>query len=86
MRKGKTKSGFEFEIEDSTLESWELLEAINEVEDNPVRIVKLVNLLLGDEQKKALVKHLGGRPSVADMNAAVTEIFDVCKSDASIKN
>lgn len=86
MRKGKIKCGFEFEIADETLESWELLETINEVEEQPLKIVKLVTLLLGDGQKKALIKHLGGKPSVAEMNAAITEIFDVCKSDESIKN
>lgn len=86
MRKGKTKSGFEFEIAEETLESWELLETINEVEDEPLKVVKLINLLLGTEQKKALIKHLGGKPSIFEMNAAITEIFNACKSDETIKN
>lgn len=86
MIKGKTKSGFEFEISAETLESWELLELINAVEDEPVKIVKLVTLLLGNEQKKKLIEHLGGHPSIQQMNAAITEIFDACKGDETIKN
>lgn len=86
MRKGKTKDGFKFEIADEVLESWELLEAINEVEEEPFKIVKLVTLLLGTEQKKRLIEHLGGHPSVTQMNEAITEIFNAAKSDESVKN
>lgn len=86
MKKGKTKSGFEFEIAQEVLESWELLETINEVEDNPIRIVKLVTLLLGTEQKKKLIEHLGGHPTTVQMNEAITEIFNLCKENDNIKN
>ena len=86
MITGKISCGFEYKIDREVLESWEVLEALNAVEDNPIRIVTLVNVLLGEKQKKMLVKHLGGHPSVQQMNAAVTEIFHNAKENVEAKN
>lgn len=86
MITGKIGCGFEYKIDREVLESWEVLEAINEVEDNPVRIVKLVNVLLGEKQKKSLIKYLGGHPSAKEMSDAITEIFHNAKENAEAKN
>ena len=47
MLKGITKSGFEYEVEDKALDSWELLESLVEVDEGNVgAIVKVARQLL----------------------------------------
>lgn len=76
--KGKTESGFEFEIEKAQLDNYELFEAIAELEEKPMTITKVIKLLLGDEQKKRLVDHCRGEngiTSIESMNNEITEIL-----------
>lgn len=51
MIQGKLKSGFEYKIEESTLDNMELLDIIVEVDQNPLAISKVVKMLLGEEQR-----------------------------------
>ena len=48
--KGKTKTGFKYEITGERLENYELIESLSEVDENPLLLPKTVNLLLGKEQ------------------------------------
>lgn len=79
MITGKTKSGFSYKIEKQRLDNYELLEAIGELETNPVAIGKIVKLLLGEEQTAQLKNHVrtedGFVPS-EPMTAEITEIFE----------
>lgn len=86
MLKGKTKSGFEFEITDETLDNYELLEAIGDMDENPTVITKIVRLLLGKEGTKKLKDHVrneDGTVPATKMNDEITEIFE---SQKEIKN
>ena len=78
MIEGKLKSGFEYKIEEHRLDNMELLDAISEVDQNPMVLPKILNMLLGLEQRKALYDHLrtenGNVPIVAVSNA-VAELF-----------
>ena len=82
MRTGKTKSGFEFEINNDVLESWEFVELLAETEDNPLKSVALLKLLLGEKQANELKKHLGGKPKAAEMFNALTDIMNVLGDNA----
>lgn len=76
--KGKTQSGFVYEIEEARLNNYELLEAIGELEDNPMVISKMVIMLLGKEQTNQLKDHLRdeeGLVPVEKMTEEITEIF-----------
>lgn len=76
--KGKTQSGFAYEIEEARLNNYELLEAIGELEDNPMVISKMVIMLLGKEQTNQLKDHLRdeeGLVPVEKMTEEITEIF-----------
>lgn len=79
MISGKTKSGFEFAIENNVFDNMELVDTIAEAtEDDPVAISKLVKMVLGTEQRKKLYDHLrteDGRVPTAAVFAAVGEIF-----------
>ena len=79
MIEGKLKSGFEYKIEDYVLDNMELLDAIAEVDQNPMVLSKVLKMLMGDEQRKKLYDHLrdpkkGNVPIVA-VSDAVAEIF-----------
>ena len=79
MAKGKTETGFKFEVNDNIAEDYELIEMIAEVDENPLVTPKLLNKLLGAEQVKALKDHIreeDGTVNVYKMLAEVKAIFD----------
>lgn len=78
MLKGKTKSGFKYEISDENVNNYELFEVMSEIDENPLLLPKLLKLLLGEEQKQALIEHLrddNGKVTMEAIQGAVTEIF-----------
>ena len=81
MIKGKTKSGFNYHIDENVLQDYELLEAIAETEKNPIYITKVVRMLLGDDVDKLKdhVRDEKGHVSIEKMNAEITEIFEAQK-------
>ena len=84
MIKGKTKSGFDFELEDEVLDDYELLEALCSVDHgNYSDVAKLIEMLLGEEQKEALKAHLknrDGRVKTSAIMNEISEIFEACSS------
>ncbi|EMF0203441.1 hypothetical protein NXK88_002714 [Enterococcus hirae] len=84
--KGKTKSGFEYKISKERLDNYELLEAIGELETNPLALSKVVIMLLGEKQTEALKDHLrteDGFVPAKKMSEEITEIFE---SQSNTKN
>lgn len=79
MFKGKTKGGFAYQISDERMNNYELVEAINELEDNPLGITRVVGMLLGRNQANRLKDSLrtdDGIVPVDKMTAAIQEIFE----------
>ena len=85
MIKGITKSGFEFKIEDETLNDWELFEIFDELDENPSYIIRLAKKLLGAEQYDQLKKKCtqDGRVLFTLMNE---EIFEILSANQETKN
>lgn len=86
--KGKTKSGFEFDVEETVLDDYRILKALNEVSDgNSGRIVYVINKLLGPEQEESLMAHVeelnDGKCSASGMAAELKDIFDGLKAKNS---
>lgn len=75
----RTASGFEFEIEDGVLDNMELLDAIAELEENPLKLTKVVKLLLGDETKERLYDHVRNEKGRVPAEALSTEVADIFK-------
>ena len=78
MITGKTASGFAFSVEEKALDDMELVEALAEVEQTPTALPKVLRLLLGEEQKRALYDFLrqkDGRVPVQAVTDAVLDIF-----------
>lgn len=78
MVKGKTKTGFKFEFDELKLDDMEFIEMVAGVEDDVTLLPKLLNLVLGKEQKQKLYDHLrteDGRVPTQAVSDAMEEIF-----------
>lgn len=78
MVKGKTKTGFKFEFDELKLDDMEFIEMVAGVEDDVTLLPKLLNLVLGKEQKQKLYDHLrteDGRVPTQAVSEAMEEIF-----------
>ena len=86
MIKGKTKSGFSYELDKERLNNYELLEAIEELEENPLVLSRVVNLLLGKEQTKKLKDHLRTDNGIVPTEKMSEEITEIFQSQGETKN
>ena len=80
MLRGKTESGFEFELDDDVLDDYELLELFCKIDEGETSLTtKMVDTLLGEEQKERLKDHVrvkSGRVSSKRLLAEITEILN----------
>ena len=86
MLKGKTKSGFEFEIQDEALNNYELVEVLSEVDTNPLLLPRLVKMLLGDSQKVELLNHVRTESGTVPLDKISDEIMEIFRSGNQGKN
>lgn len=84
--KGKTSTGFEFDIEDERLDDMELVDIMAEIDENPLLMSKLCKMLLGDEQKKRLYDHLRSEDGRVPIEAATNAIQEIFNSPGDLKN
>ena len=83
---GKTKSGFEYEIPKENLDNYELVETLSEIEENPLLIVRTVDLLLGKEQKEKLKDHLRTETGTVPTEKMSEEIMEIFNKQKETKN
>ena len=86
MIKGKTKSEFSYELDKERLNNYELLEAIEELEENPLVLSRVVNLLLGKEQTKKLKDHLRTENGIVPTEKMSEEITEIFQNQGETKN
>ena len=83
MLRGKTESGFEFELDDEVLDDWELLECFRNIDKGDTEyIIDAAEILLGTEQYeklKTFIKEKHGRVKASLMTAEVVNIFKSTK-------
>lgn len=76
--KGKTKSGFEYEIPEENFDM-EFLDALAEVDEKPQLLSKMIDMIFaGTDGKKRLYDHVrteNGKVPVNAISAEVSEIF-----------
>ena len=77
---GSTESGFKFNVNDKVLNNMELVEAIAEVDTNPLRLPGLLTMLLGDEQKKKLYDHVRIKDGSVPMDKVAAEVVAILHS------
>lgn len=85
MRSGTTSSGFKFKIDEVDLNDMEFIELMAEAEENPLKYPKMVERMLGKEQKQKLYDHVRtkkGRVPPDAIDKEVEEIFILAGEDA----
>ena len=77
MIKGKTSSGFEFEISKDVVNDYELVENLAELEENPLLLGKIVNKILGKEQTARLKDHVRNEKGIVPTDRMTQEIIEI---------
>lgn len=81
--KGETKTGFKFEIDEEVFDNMELMDEIAAVEnDEPQRLGKVAELILGKKGKNALYNHVREENGRVPIEKASNEIFDIFESQS----
>lgn len=91
MIKGKTESGFAFQIDEEARDDMELLDAILKLDAGERQYMsEVVERLLGEEQRNKLYDHCrgkSGRVLASKVLSEVNGIFEVIQnSDSDLKN
>ncbi|MCT1171308.1 hypothetical protein [Lactococcus lactis] len=86
MLKGTTKSGFRYEITPERLNNFELVEILSEVDENPLLLPKVLNLLLGERQSKNLKNYLRDEEGLVSTDKIRETIEDIFAAQNKIKN
>ena len=86
MLKGTTKSGFRYEIKTERLNNFELVETLSEVDENPILLPKVLNLLLGERQSKNLKNYLRDEEGLVSTDKIRETIEDIFAAQNKIKN
>ncbi|MBU5370245.1 hypothetical protein [Enterococcus avium] len=84
--KGKTKSGFEYQISKDRLNNYELLEVIGELDESPLVLSKVVTMLLGKEQTTQLKNHLRTEEGIVPTDLMSEEITEIFQNQSETKN
>lgn len=83
---GTTKSGFEFNIAESAVDDMELVDLLAEADNNFLVFPKVIEKLLGKEQKKKFYDHIKskyGRVPIEAATKELQEIFSLCNAKNS---
>lgn len=83
--KGTTSTGFEFEINQDRLNNYELVEAIAEVDTNPLVLPRILNLMLGP-QAQNLKDHVRTYEGIVPLEALMSEVEEIFANQKSVKN
>lgn len=86
MIKGKTSSGFAFEIDEHVLDNMELLDEIVAADENPDALSKVVKMILPKDQKKALYEHLRTEHGNVPIMAVAQEMAEIFSYTPEGKN
>ena len=82
---GVTKSGFNYSIPQKNLKNYELVEALGEVDNNPLVLPRILNLLLGKEQTQKLKNLLRDDDGIVDTDKITAELEDIFKAQKKLK-
>lgn len=89
MITGKTARGFEYAIPKKRLHNMRLVEVLSKVDTDPTLIPKMLDLLMGQEQKEKMYDFYEDEDGIvleSDITEAVAEIFNAAAVDPDVKN
>lgn len=87
MVKGETKSGFKFQLNEEAMNDMEFIELLAKTEESVTALPKVIEMVLGEDQKKKLYDHIrtkDGRVPLEAVNDEISEIFDIAGEE--VKN
>lgn len=84
--KGKTDTGFEFEISASVGDDWELLELISEAETNPLAVIQILNRIFDKEQVNSLKEHVRDDNGIVSTTKLMSEVTNIFTKAGELKN
>ena len=85
--KAKLKDGFEAQISEDTLNSWEFLELLSDIDEGEYGlIVKAARMLLGKEGVELLKEHIRTEDGKVLADAMVNAISELMESANELKN
>lgn len=84
--KGKTRTGFSYKINKDSLDDYELLEVMSNVDENPLIFPKLLTMLLGETQKADLMEHIRSKNKRVSITAMQEEVMDIFSGTQEVKN
>lgn len=58
MKTIKLEDGFSFEFDESRLDNMRLLDALENIEENPLELSKVISLMFGSEVKEEIYSHI----------------------------
>lgn len=83
----KLKDGFEIQIDDNSLNSWDLLEVLSDIDEGETGlIVKAARLLLGKNGVNELKEHLRNDKGKVPADVMVQAIAELMESANELKN
>ena len=82
---GVTKSGFAYSILEKNIKNYELVEALGELDTNPLELPRVLNLLLGKEQTQKLKDHVRDEDGIIDTEKVTLELEDIFKAQERLK-
>ena len=87
MITGKTESGFRYELDEETLDDYELLEILCDIDNgNESLIPKAARQMLGDKQMNALKEHLRNDKGRVPATKMIAEITQIISGNKELKN
>lgn len=93
MITGKTKSGFEFQVDENALDNMELVDAIADIGDDPdpVEVSHVIKLLFSKEEKRRLYDHVRdkstNRVPLKKLGDEIADIFEsLGEGNEEVKN
>lgn len=91
MIKGKTRTGFKFEIDERVTKDWRLLDAIGKASssvltDQISATSELIDLLLGNEKIKLMEHIQNNNDGFIPADALEAELFDIIQGANETKN
>lgn len=80
MKKGTLENGFKYEVDENILDDMELLDALAEAEENPLKISIVSKKILGTEQRKRLYDHIRRKDGTVPVEEASQAIADILEA------
>jgi hypothetical protein len=76
--KGKTESGFDFEIDAKIADDYEMVESLVAIDKGEYgELITVIDKILGEEQRQRLKEHLRDENGKVSLKAMVKEMRDI---------